>query len=177
MENTIEDAENNKEILKQHTVSQFLHQVLCLPQELAEEEAKKFMKHLHPKTIEHIIAFLDYITMCPMSKQSLITNFQLTLQQYEKENGNCMCPFQTTQCKNLTELKIGEKAKILKLRASGAIRRRLIDMGVLPDVEVELQCIAPLGDPIKIKMKGYCLTLRKAEAESILLQVDQEQSS
>lgn len=77
----------------------------------------------------------------------------------------------------LTSLKPGEKGKIFRLMAKGAIRRRLIDMGVLPDVLVELQSVAPLGDPLKIKMHGYSLTLRKTEADGILLHNGEEQTS
>lgn len=165
-----QDAEQQQ--AKQYAIGQFLLKVLGADTNNIEKDSQAILEHLSSDTIDHMISFLDYATMCPMATKHLISNFHNTVhQQYEEREKDFYCPFHENNiCLHLTDLKIGEKAKILKLTASGAIRRRLIDMGVLPDVEVELQSIAPLGDPIKIKIKDYYLTLRKAEAESILLQ-------
>lgn len=64
----------------------------------------------------------------------------------------------------LSELKIGEKGVVTAVNGEGAIRRRLFDMGITPGVEVYLRKKAPLGDPLEISLRGYELTLRKAEA-------------
>ena len=64
----------------------------------------------------------------------------------------------------LSELKIGEKGVVTVVNGEGAIRRRLFDMGITPGVEVYLRKKAPLGDPLEISLRGYELTLRKAEA-------------
>ena len=66
--------------------------------------------------------------------------------------------------KLLSELKIGEKGTVTKVRGEGVVRRRLFDMGITPGAEVYLRKKAPLGDPIEIAIRGYELTLRKAEA-------------
>ena len=73
--------------------------------------------------------------------------------------------------KTLNELKSGEKGKITKIGGGGRIRRRLLDMGLVSGSEVEMQRVAPLGDPIEIKVKGYNLSLRKEEAASIQVEV------
>ena len=73
--------------------------------------------------------------------------------------------------KTLNELKSGEKGKITKIGGGGRIRRRLLDMGLVSGSEVEMQRVAPLGDPIEIKVKGYNLSLRKEEASSIQVEV------
>ena len=73
--------------------------------------------------------------------------------------------------KILSELKRGEKGKIVKVGGGGAIRRRLLDMGLVSGSEVEMERVAPLGDPIEIKVKGYNLSLRKEEAASIQVEV------
>ncbi len=73
--------------------------------------------------------------------------------------------------KSLDELKSGEKGKIVRVRGKGSVHRRIIDMGVVTGTEVEMQRVAPLGDPIEIKVKGYCLTLRKEEASNIYVEV------
>lgn len=69
--------------------------------------------------------------------------------------------------KLLSELSIGERGKVKAVNGEGAIRRRLFDMGITPGAEVYLRKKAPLGDPIEIALRGYELTLRKAEAAHV----------
>ena len=73
--------------------------------------------------------------------------------------------------KPLNELRPGEKAKIVKVGGKGGIHRRILDMGVVSGTEVEVKRVAPLGDPIQIRVKGYNLTLRKEEAANIQVEV------
>ena len=73
--------------------------------------------------------------------------------------------------KILPELKRGEKGKVIKVMGEGPIYRRILDMGILRGVEIEVERVAPLGDPVEIKVKGYHLSLRKKEASCILLDV------
>jgi len=73
--------------------------------------------------------------------------------------------------KMLNELKRGEKGRIVKIGGEGSIRRRLLDMGLVSGSEVKMERVAPLGDPIEIKVKGYNLSLRKEEAASIQVEV------
>lgn len=67
----------------------------------------------------------------------------------------------------LHELKVGQSASVTKVGGEGALRLRLLDMGLIPRTEVKLTKIAPMGDPIEIHLRGYELTLRKDEAEWI----------
>ena len=76
--------------------------------------------------------------------------------------------------KRLDEFKIGETGLIKKVEGEGRLRRRLFDMGVTPGATVYLRKKAPLGDPIEITIRGYELTLRKSEAQSVLLEVEEE---
>ena len=72
---------------------------------------------------------------------------------------------------NLAKLAPGERGRILRIGAVGPLKRRLMDMGVLVGVEVRVEKIAPLGDPIEITVKNYKLSLRKSEAEGIAVEV------
>ena len=72
--------------------------------------------------------------------------------------------------KPLKDLKPGEKGKITKVSGQGLIRRRILDMGVIPGSDIEVQRVAPLGDPIEVKIKGYRLSLRKSEAANIYVE-------
>jgi len=73
--------------------------------------------------------------------------------------------------KILSDLEKGDKGKIVKISGSGNVHRRLMDMGLVSGSEIEMQRVAPLGDPIEIKIKGYNLSLRKEEAASIKVEV------
>ena len=69
--------------------------------------------------------------------------------------------------KTLRETEVGSTAKVKKLHGEGAIKRRIMDMGLTKGTEVFVRKVAPLGDPIEIKVRGYELSLRKADAELI----------
>lgn len=74
----------------------------------------------------------------------------------------------------LNDLKIGERGVIRAVGGEGALRLRLLDMGLIPRTEVVLQKVAPLGDPIQILIRGYELTLRREDAEKIELVGEEE---
>ena len=69
--------------------------------------------------------------------------------------------------KTLREAKIGEKVTVVKLHGEGAIKRRIMDMGITKGVSIYVRRVAPLGDPIEVTVRGYELSLRKADAAMI----------
>ena len=69
--------------------------------------------------------------------------------------------------RTLKDAKIGQSVVVLKLHGEGAVRRRMMDMGITKNVEVFIRKVAPLGDPIEVCVRGYELSLRKADAEMI----------
>ena len=69
--------------------------------------------------------------------------------------------------RTLKDAKIGQSVVVLKLHGEGAVRRRIMDMGITKNVEVFMRKVAPLGDPIEVCVRGYELSLRKADAEMI----------
>ena len=73
--------------------------------------------------------------------------------------------------KPLSEMKAGEKGRISQVGGSGQIHRRILDMGVIPQTTVEVERIAPMGDPMWIRLKGYQLSLRKEEAANVYVEV------
>jgi Fe2+ transport system protein FeoA len=73
--------------------------------------------------------------------------------------------------KPLSDMKPGEGGKISRVGSSGQIHRRLLDMGVIPKTTVEIERVAPMGDPVWIKLKGYHLSLRKEEAANVYVEV------
>ena len=69
--------------------------------------------------------------------------------------------------KTLRDVRIGDTVKVVKLHGEGAVKRRIMDMGLTKGVDVSVRKGAPLGDPIEITVRGYELSLRKADAETI----------
>ena len=69
--------------------------------------------------------------------------------------------------KTLRDAQVGETVKVVKLHGEGAVKRRIMDMGVTKGVEVFVRKVAPLGDPIEVTVRSYELSLRKADAEMI----------
>ena len=69
--------------------------------------------------------------------------------------------------RTLKEAKLGENVKVVKLHGEGAVKRRIMDMGITKGVDVHIRKVAPLGDPVEVTVRGYELSLRKADAEMI----------
>ncbi len=76
--------------------------------------------------------------------------------------------------KTVNQLKPGEKGTVLRLGSSGALRRRIIDMGITPGATIIMRKTAPLGDPIEINVRGYELSIRKSEAQEIEVMVGEK---
>ncbi len=69
--------------------------------------------------------------------------------------------------KTLRDAKVGETVKVVRLRGEGAVKRRIMDMGITRGVEVYVRKLAPLGDPIEVNVRNYELSIRKADADMI----------
>lgn len=72
--------------------------------------------------------------------------------------------------KTLKDVKVGETAKVVKLHGEGAVKRRIMDMGLTKGVELYVRKVAPLGDPMELNVRGYELSVRKGDAEMIEVQ-------
>ena len=72
--------------------------------------------------------------------------------------------------RTLKDAKVGQVVTVVKLHGEGAVRRRIMDMGITKNVEIYVRKVAPLGDPFELNVRGYALSLRKADAEMIEIQ-------
>ena len=72
--------------------------------------------------------------------------------------------------KTLRDVEIGGTAKVKKLHGEGAIKKRIMDMGITKGVEIYVRKVAPLGDPVEVTVRGYELSLRKADAEMVIIE-------
>ena len=76
----------------------------------------------------------------------------------------------------LREVKIGQTVKVVKLHGAGAVKRRIMDMGITRGVEIYVRKVAPLGDPVEVTVRGYELSLRKQDAEMIEVTLPEAQN-
>lgn len=72
-----------------------------------------------------------------------------------------------TDMNTLKNAKIGDTVKVLKLHGEGAVKRRIMDMGITKGVDVQIRKVAPLGDPVEVTVRGYELSIRKADSDMI----------
>ncbi len=72
--------------------------------------------------------------------------------------------------RTLKDVKVGKSAVVVKVHGEGALRRRIMDMGITKGVEITVRRLAPLGDPMELRVRGYELSIRKADAEMIEIQ-------
>lgn len=70
----------------------------------------------------------------------------------------------------LKQAKVGERVRVVKLHGEGAVKRRIMDMGITKGVEIQVRKVAPLGDPMELNIRGYELSIRKADAEMVEIQ-------
>lgn len=69
--------------------------------------------------------------------------------------------------KTLGQVSVGDSVRVVKLHGAGAVKRRIMDMGITKGVDVHIRKVAPLGDPVEVNVRGYELSIRKADAEMI----------
>jgi DtxR family Mn-dependent transcriptional regulator len=173
-----------KDVIRRHEV---LRDFFCKVLSVEESEADKAacqMEHSIPKVIlERFIQFVEFVEVCPRGGAKWIAGFGYYC-DHNNTKGNCekcisLALDEATKVRkhqgeraitmtgNLKNLKPGQKGRVLKVGSQGEIKKRIIEMGVVPGSVVEIERIAPLGDPIDIKVKGYHLSLRKEDAEKI----------
>jgi DtxR family Mn-dependent transcriptional regulator len=166
-------------------LKRFLMDVLLIKNDIAEANACRLEHAVDKEVLDHLAQFVDFVQRCPRGGATWIRGYEyhcdpegehercercmnLALDEYrtsapEKEPS----PMQTT----LDQIKAGQEARIVRVGTKGAIRRRIVDMGAVAGTAISVVKVAPLGDPIEVKVKGYSLTLRKEEAKSITVEL------
>ncbi len=175
-----------EEIVRKHEVLRdFFVKVLSIEEGEADAAACKLEHAISETVLERFIEFVEFVERCPRGGTKWIKGFGYYC-DHDKKTGNCEhCvelvledvrskkmteTAQQQETLTLAELKHGQKVAIVKITGTGAIRRRLLDMGATAGTLVEIERVAPFGDPIEVKIKGYHLTLRREEAERIVVE-------
>jgi len=193
VELTPEGMEAAEEVYRRHKIlKDFLEKVLGIDSLKAEEDACRMEHAVSNETVDRLVKFIEFILLCPrggkewielfhqfcqegLPRTKCITHIKDFIKTLEKkakaiEEGQEVLLRKEVKTLKLEELSPGKKGKITKIKGKGGIQRRLLDMGVVPGEVIEIERVAPLGDPVKIKIKGYHLSLRKEEAEKVYVE-------
>ena len=179
-----------KEVAHRHEVlCSFLVAVLCVDRELAEENACRMEHVMDEEILDRLALFARFVKECPRAGKEWVENFSYFfkhrgkskkdlaeiehwIDDFKEKVGSFNPKGNRENMTTLDQLKPGQKGKILKIGSVGAIKQRIIDMGAVSGTPVEVIKVAPLGDPIEIKIKGYNLSLRKDEAGAITVEAE-----
>jgi len=169
---------------RHQALTAFLRDILGLDQTQAETEACGIEHALSPEALRRLLALLDFIERCPRGGEQWLEHLSGRWEDVpcDQDCSKCLAeidvptrnPFAARPAGDtattLDRLCPGEKGRVLRVSGEAALRRRIMDMGVTPGAEVEVERLAPLGDPIEIEVRGYHLSLRKREASQIAVE-------
>ncbi|MBN1654616.1 MAG: DtxR family transcriptional regulator [Deltaproteobacteria bacterium] len=177
IELTAEGEKLARRVYSRHQIlERFFQNFLGLNSSEARENACAMEHSLTNEAMERFVRLFEFLRGCPAGKELL----QTFLHCSEVQGATRECAFdralkQQSKRKrehstiSLFDLKPGKKGRVIQINAKGSMRRRMLDLGILPDTIIEIERIAPSGDPVWIKLGGFQLSLRKREAESVLL--------
>lgn len=161
-------------------LTRFFEEVLSMSPEAASEQACAMEHSLTDEAMDRLVRFFEFLGACP----SVIETFhQCPLAQDAKAAGtgarasatcNTCAKKKEGQSMSLADLKPGKGALVTKIDAAGAVRQRLLDMGVLPNTPIQIERVGLGGDPYWVRCQGAQLALRRSEASSILIRLEEE---
>lgn len=171
-----------REVARHHEVlKDFLIKVLHLPADEAEENACRMEHAVGEEVLERFVQFLDFVETCPRGGPEWLESFghfcsvNRTAENCDQCIQACLEGIrrkrqaQEQPPVSLGELKPGQRAVVDHI--DGPLTKRIADMGVTPGTVVEVERVAPLGDPIDVKVKGYHLSVRRGEATGIAVRL------
>ena len=173
--------ETARRIARRHEVlTSFLVDVLGLEAARAEDVACRMEHSMDPTVTDRLVRFAEFVQTCPRAGRHWLDKFHAVC---ETRIQSAHCQACVDRCKaelaaasqaaqdaarlSVADLEIGERGAVETVAGRGAVKRRIMDMGMVPGAVVEIIQVAPLGDPIEIKLKGYRLALRREEASRV----------
>ena len=172
---TPEGEKAGRRVFSRHRLlTRFFEEVLSMPAEAASEQACAMEHSLTDEAMVRMVRFFEFLGACP----SVIESFrQCPMVQDRKSTAHVRMPQWCSVCAkkkefqsmSLTDVKPGKSAIVTKIDAVGALRQRLLDMGVLPETTIDIERVGLGGDPFWVRCQGARLALRRSEANSILV--------
>jgi len=165
-----------KEIYERHrTLVKFFNGLLGIELEVAVVDACRIEHHVDSETMRRIEELVKYVESKEEDQLSWLGEFRKTVEESatrrsSKRGERAGAKSFSGEALRLCDLKPGQTARILSVVAEPGIKRRYLEMGLIPGVDVKLERVAPLGDPMDVVLKGYHLSMRKDEARGILVE-------
>jgi len=170
LELTEEGLEAARAVYNRHRlIYKFLYDFLRVDSKTAIDEACKLEHSLSDKTLRKLARLMDYVTAMGQNNTEQLSEFQAFLEGKPGRKATVGTVDAKNEAIPLKELSVGNSAKVVRILGDSSLKRRLLDMGLVPGTGITVSTIAPLGDPIDIIVKGYHLSLRKEEASQILV--------
>jgi DtxR family Mn-dependent transcriptional regulator len=158
------------------------HQLLCrlfedilqLPSEAAEVEACAMEHSLSDEAMDRLVRFFEFLRVCPEADELLHRFHNCPVVQEDAETCDSHCLANKTSDLGegvvaLSQLTPGERAVVAQINGHGSVRQHLLDMGLMPDVEVALELVDQVEHTSRIQLQGFGITLTRAEAEAVLV--------
>ena len=159
---------------KHNILKSFFVNVLGIETDIAQRAACKAEHILGPEVIARLLCFIEFVARSSKNSYDLADEFkQFCKDRWQNSGFPGKEISEVDNVVGLNEVKPGRKGKIVKIIGRSEVNKRLADMGVVPGTTVEVERVAPLGDPIDVKLKGYHLSLRKEEASKIIVELEQ----
>jgi len=163
-----------QEVYHKHRVLfRFFHRILGVEAQTAENDACQMEHYISPNTLERLVKFVEFVESFPDEEQEpkWLVHFKMYVETGEPppcvggEMGG-------ERVRTLDQPKVGEKAIVKAVRGGAPLKKRVLAMGVVPGTELVVEKVAPLGDPVDFKLRGFHLSLRKEEAKNIEVEVE-----
>ena len=170
---TPEGREVAQDVRARHeVVRRFLREVLRVDDRTAEANACRMEHVMDPEVLRRLASFAEFARNHPKAREEWLSRLEES--GPAGRHGHAHRHGQETRrgLTTLDAMEPGQRGKVVRISHSGPIRRRMVDMGLARGTEVEVLGVAPLGDPIEVKLKGYNLSLRKLEARAIEVELD-----
>jgi DtxR family Mn-dependent transcriptional regulator len=156
---------------RHRTLRRFLVEVLGVDARTAEKDACLMEHAVSRQTMEKLVEFLERVGRDGASGVREGAAEDRSGASPPAEDGREKRIMRSVNIKALSELRPGERGRVVRVGAGAQVRRRILDMGVTLGTEIEVKGVAPFGDPIKLLVKGYDLSLRKQEAATVFVEV------
>ena len=169
-----------RRVMSRHRIlRRFILEVLRMEEDAADREACSIEHNLSNDAMDRLVRLFEFMQACPEGKVSFVDRFHACpIVDASQPDCGHQCQLSgggggtTAQRTSLFDLGPGKPAHVLRVDADGAVRQRLLDMGLIPGAKIEVERTAPGGDPVWVRLLGSQLALRRKEAEAILVRED-----
>lgn len=174
------EAEARRVYARHQLMSRFFEEILGVQREQAQADACAMEHSLSAEGMDRLTRLVEFLNICPDGGEILARFHQCARVHgpLPQDWRDCSCAQSNAECQQrrqssipVSQLRPGQRGRVTQVEGSGAVRQRMLDMGILPDVLVEVERHAPGGDPIWVKLQGFQLSLRQKEAEAVLVEL------